>query len=868
MKKFYLLLAIAVFCFIEAKAGDTARFTTEVHISTATIVFTNTSTLDGSFDRKAWWSFGDGTSLQTSPLSGAEHHYARPGTYHVCLRLYSYTSATDSVLRSESCKDVTIESVCTAKYEYHDSISYSPFSHNLTFSAIPYNNGNNAVTKVCWDFGDGTTQCVQASVGSSTSSLLTIKHTYPPTINTLSTYNACVTITYDGGCEAKDCHIIYLQNPGVTNCQTGFTTGLLSSNALGRTFSVTTSPVANPKPLKVCWNFADGSDIQCFTYAGTYTGTYSTYHIFPHTGQYQVCVVVNYDGGCEAKECEVVTVSAGDATCTADFQVITAQPNTNLKYFNPVIPDSVHKKPLSVCWRFGDGSAEQCHTYAGTYTGSYATSHLYATAGQYEVCLTIQYDGGCVAKKCQVVSVGNTTTATCSADFQVLTSTSNATGRYFSAIINNSLQKKPLQVCWHFGDGSRDSCVSYSTSYTGSYAVFHSYEHPGQYEACITIKYDGGCEAKKCNVVTIPTITTCSANFQVTSSISALNFKYFNVLLADSLHHKPLQVCWNFGDGTAAECHSYAGTFTGTYFTSHQYAHSGQFEACVTIKYDGGCEAKKCLVVTVLPPATTCEVKLYEAAASETNFERKYYAALQDGKTADTICWNFGDGSMQTCTRLSNPVDQQALIANHTFPAPGNYHVCLRVVYTGGCVAERCIEVTIRPQSTSTCGGYITQQVTTAGSVLLKGFSIHDPNDNPVQFNWTFGDGSTGTGQQISHSYTGTGPFRVCLSIRTTSGCETNICTNAIRPSNSQPKLILSPNPVTSTIHVTFISSRTELVAVKIYNANGVLLRTFTKSVVAGTNTWDVDLGSLPTGVYSMVVQSANQFATAIFFKQ
>ncbi|MGE5520199.1 MAG: PKD domain-containing protein, partial [Candidatus Dadabacteria bacterium] len=598
----------------------------------------------------------------------------------------------------------------------------------------------------------------------------------------------------------------------------------------------------------------------------TYTGTYATSHIYDRSGQYEVCVTIKYDGGCQARRCQVASVIAGDATCTADFQVLNTLTNPRLKYFNPVLSNSQQNKPISVCWNFGDGSTEKCFTYAGTYTGTYATSHTYERTGQFEVCVTIRYDGGCQARKCQVVSViaGD---ATCTADFQVLNSTSVTTGRYFSAIINNSLQKKPVKVCWKFGDGTPESCQTFSTTYTGSYAIFHTYAHAGEYEACITITYDGGCEAKKCKVVNVQA-PTCPANFQVITAASSTNLKYFNVLLADSIHLKPLQVCWKFGDGTADVCHTYAGTYTGSYATSHQYANAGQYEACVTIKYDGGCEAKKCMVVSVLPASNTCEAKVYEASASLTTLERKYYAFLQTNRTADSICWNFGDGSARTCVKLSNPVDQQSLIATHNFPAPGNYRVCIRVVYSGGCVAERCLEVTVRPQSTSTCGGYLTQQLTTVGSVLFNGFSIHDPNDNPVQFNWTFGDGATGTGQQVNHTYTGTGPFRVCLSIRTTSGCETNVCTNVITASNAQPKLVLNPNPVAGTLHVTFISTRSETISIRIFNANGILLRTYTRTVAAGNNTWDVDVSNLPTGVYSMVIQSANQFATAIFFKQ
>ena len=41
---------------------------------------------------------------------------------------------------------------------------------------------------------------------------------------------------------------------------------------------------------------------------------------------------------------------------------------------------------------------------------------------------------------------------------------------------------------------------------------------------------------------------------------------------------------------------------------------------------------------------------------------------------------------------------------------------------------------------------------------------------------WSFGDGSTGTGQSLVHTYIGTGPFYACLTITTSLGCTDSMC--------------------------------------------------------------------------------------------
>ena len=149
----------------------------------------------------------------------------------------------------------------------------------------------------------------------------------------------------------------------------------------------------------------------------------------------------------------------------------------------------------------------------------------------------------------------------------------------------------------------------------------------------------------------------------------------------------------------------------------------------------------------------------------------------------------------------------------------------------------------------------------------FRGHSIHNPNDEVIGYRWTFGDGSSGTGREISHTYTQGGNFEVCLYIKTRLGCETKICKTIRVPGNNEPQLHLSPNPVTNIVNVNFRSTHTETVNIKILNANGITVRTFTKNVTAGANTWSHELSTLMTGMYSYNLQSPNQQASVLFLK-
>jgi hypothetical protein len=155
-----------------------------------------------------------------------------------------------------------------------------------------------------------------------------------------------------------------------------------------------------------------------------------------------------------------------------------------------------------------------------------------------------------------------------------------------------------------------------------------------------------------------------------------------------------------------------------------------------------------------------------------------------------------------------------------------------------------------------------------ARSFKFKGFSIHAPNDQVLNFHWTFGDGTGGFGPVITHTYSQGGNYPVCLMITTQLGCETRICKTLRVPGNNEPTLHLSPNPVIHDLHVDFLSTHSEQVTIKILNSLGVPVRIYIRNVTVGPNSWNHDLGSLVPGVYTYIIQSPNQLASAIFLKQ
>jgi hypothetical protein len=767
-------------------------------------------------------------------------------------KFYSLVATAILALLSLQTNARTTEDSCRADFERVPSTTINLL--NTGFRALPWINADKKPEEICWNFGDNHDTCIQYDPVLNNNYF--VAHTYGHT----GVYNVCVKILYQGGCQAYNCKLIQIGEPD--SCNVSFETISSTAGNLGKYFIAQPWHNHNKKPLLVCWNFGDNHDT-CIQYSTTYTGSYAVFHSYSHTGSYNVCVKIHYDGGCESYYCKTVQVGELDS-CRADFERLLTPVNYPLHIYYRALPwHNNNKKPEQICWSFGDNH-DTCINNNPAVDNNYIVSHTYANAGTYNVCVRILYQGGCLSYKCKLVQPGEPDS--CRANFETLASTSNSLGKYFIAQPWHNHNKKPVLVCWNFGD-NHDTCIQYSTTYTGSYAVFHSYSHTGSYNVCVKIHYDGGCESYYCHTVQVGEPDSCRADFErIPVSTTNNTFRvYYRALPWNSHDKKPARICWLFGDGRDT-CISYPENYAGAYTVGHSYEHSGMYEVCVRIVYFGGCEAKKCRIVNVfLYNTDTCRVHLFEITPSVTSLTRGFYFTSSIDNRPSRICWNFGDGT-DTCISVEPNATEIPHEIRHTYPAPGVYRACVKVLFINGCSASDCHEVAIRI-FTDLCGGYYTDSLINPHTYTFKGFSIHKPDDAVVSYRWTFGDGSSGNGQQVTHSYNVAGVYRVCLLINTEKGCETRICNNVRIAGTTQSTLQLSPNPVINVLHALFYSTRNETVSIKILNSNGAVVRNFTRTAVAGANTWDFDTGGLSPGVYSFVVQSPNQFASGIFFK-
>jgi hypothetical protein len=421
--------------------------------------------------------------------------------------IFNSGQAADSLRpRLEICYSLTTPDSCKA--DFKDSSSANNSASHL-FTAIPYHNNNKKPVQVCWIFGDGKDTCINYNPGNT--NYYTVSHTYKTTGN----YTTCVKITYDGGCESQKCKSITVVLPPSTPvCNNSL---VIKGSPTGGKFKQLFLDSNQP-------NAADTTQPELGAAAWTC-----------NAGGYPTCnfrSLFRYD---------VSSIPANAVITNARLYLYAKTNAINGNYGNPTFGTantSLLQKVL-VKWNMaGTGWANQpATTTAGQKTLAQSTS----TAQDYVIDITDfvqswvnkpdsnygmllrlqaeQYYNSMIFNSGQAsdslkprleicYTVPTPGVDSCRANFTDSIVDNNPLRKLFVATPWHSANKKPVQICWSFGDG-KDTCINYASPST-NYSITHTYATHGNYNICVTIKYDGGCVSTKCRTITVfgtPTTT-------------------------------------------------------------------------------------------------------------------------------------------------------------------------------------------------------------------------------------------------------------------------------------------------------------------------------------------------------------------------
>lgn len=292
-----------------------------------------------------------------------------------------------------------------------------------------------------------------------------------------------------------------------------------------------------------------------------------------------------------------------------------------------------------------------------------------------------------------------------------------------------------------------------------------------------------------------------------------------------------LSYTWNYGDGSPTETlenpfHVFPGT-VGPYDVLLNDSIIGWTSICTA-------DTTITLGITLIP----------NYSYSSAGLVATYTDLSTSGGTISSYLWDFGDGATST---LMNPV--------HNYPMDGTYTACLTV--TDACGSDStCQAVTITACVVPVAG------FTISGAEPTYLFTNTSTTTGSATYSWDFGDATTSTLSDPSHTYTSNGTFIVVLTV--VDSCGTNLFTSTVTTSaiglNEIPSATVNafPNPANELI--TIVSSA-EITQVQLLDVSGKVIMTH-----KGNNAYEMelDLRSLSNGSYLFRVSSSNGLESSL----
>ena len=151
------------------------------------------------------------------------------------------------------------------------------------------------------------------------------------------------------------------------------------------------------------------------------------------------------------------------------------------------------------------------------------------------------------------------------------------------------------------------------------------------------------------------------------------------------------------------------------------------------------------------------------------------------GQQIQSYTWNFGDGQTGSGATTS-----------HTYASAGTYQVTLTVSCGGHCTSQITHPVVVSGPPTANftyttvCQGNPTQFTSTAST---------SPGNPITNYQWNFGDGQTGQGQTVSHTYASAGTYQVTHTVQTSGSCSDSRTQSV--PVNAAPTPTATASPST-----------------------------------------------------------------------
>jgi PKD repeat protein len=209
---------------------------------------------------------------------------------------------------------------------------------------------------------------------------------------------------------------------------------------------------------------------------------------------------------------------------------------------------------------------------------------------------------------------------------------------------------------------------------------------------------------------------------------------------------------WNFGDGTGA---------TGV-SVAHAFALAKTYNVTLTVTNDRGLSSTVSKGISIgagALPSASFVVSPTNPVVGQDVFVNGASTLAGVGHTITSFQWDFGDGSKKT-----------GVTAAHDYGASGTFTITLTVTDEAGQIGVSSKTVTVgtgAPTASFSCAH------TPAGSLSITcdgSASTAVGQSIVATYNWSFGDGSSGTGVVASRTYLNPATYVVTLTVTDSLG--------------------------------------------------------------------------------------------------
>lgn len=437
-------------------------------------------------------------------------------------------------------------------------------------------------------------------------------------------------------------------------------------------------------------------------------------HTYSNTGFYTVSLQVTSSSGCKGFKSagRYIRIVNGINTDFSFSQPTTCQAPFTISFSNQASGPG----NLSYVWNFGNGGP------GSTLPNPTAT---YASAGTYSVQLDVQSDLGCSGTITKNITISGKST-----DFNYPSHI--CIGQ--SVTFQNNSSPAPNSSGWDFGDGTRSSQINPTKTFlTG-----------GSFPVRLINNY-GNCIDSVTHLVTV--ITQPAVDFRADDSTSCQ--APFTVQFTDQSPAANTWL-WNFGDGsTSTQQHP-----------SHTYTNPGSYHVTLTITLPGGCSNTITKTQYIRIGATSG----YILNAPAGGCIPYTYSPVPSITSIDSIVsyqWDLGEPGAIYNTELPT----------HTYNTAGNFNISLTITTQNGCTETITVADGVRTGTRPAVNfSFAPNNVCASTQVQFTDLSTTTPGAF-VQWEWDFGDSTTGTSQNPVHIYEDTGTLRIKLVVRN-NGCE------------------------------------------------------------------------------------------------